>query len=228
MFDRGYVMSKRPRKNRRPHYFLGVDLGQKNDYTAIAVLRCEVYAKGKEIERTDRVFELTDYERVPLQTRYPQIVTHVSKLYRRMEKEAGELFLLVDRTGIGRAIWDMFQEAGLDPVGVTMTAGHQVTDGDQPYTCNVPKIDLVHSLLRLLEQDRIKISTDNQFFLPFRRELSEYKIKPSLSRPGSVTLEAARDGDHDDLIIAASMCTWAATSSNFSRYAPGPSVSFVC
>ncbi|HEY6072804.1 MAG TPA: hypothetical protein VIV15_05250, partial [Anaerolineales bacterium] len=86
-------------------YFVGADLGQSRDYSAIAVLeRAErtgpwdpvVCAWNKKIE-----LNLRHLERLPLGTPYPDVVERVTAIT-RSEKLAGRCHLAVDGTGVGR------------------------------------------------------------------------------------------------------------------------------
>ncbi len=87
---------------------IGADLGQAQDPTAIAV--AEVHPPeihGRHLER------------LPLGTPYPKVVERIGDL---VDKLPGA-DLVVDATGVGRAVLDQMREAGLAPVAVTITGG---------------------------------------------------------------------------------------------------------
>jgi hypothetical protein len=70
---------------------------------------------------TDRViFQVGHIERVPLGTPYPGVVAHVGRL---LEKLPGRAELVIDFTGVGRPVFDMFTYSGIYPQGVLIT-GH--------------------------------------------------------------------------------------------------------
>ena len=97
-------------------YFVGVDLGQSRDFTAIAVVeRAElqgdwaaaVWAWRKEVK-----LRLRFLERVPLGTPYPEIVERVVQVTRSGQL-AGRCYLAVDGTGVGRPVVDLLRGARL-------------------------------------------------------------------------------------------------------------------
>ncbi len=72
--------------NSTPRYILGLDLGQSNDYTALAVIErvniyADEYADRKEI--TGTAFHLHHLHRFPLTTIYPAIVQEVAAIMRQ-------------------------------------------------------------------------------------------------------------------------------------------------
>ena len=89
-----------------PALIVGVDLGQAQDPTAIAVA-----------ETHNPDIHVRHLERLPLGTPYPQVIERISAL---VEKLPGAS-LVVDATGVGRAVLDHM--ADLDPVPVTITGG---------------------------------------------------------------------------------------------------------
>ncbi len=130
-------------------YYLGLDLGQKRDYSAVAV-----------VERIDRLqaFSGRDFlvvryaERLPLGTSYPRVVERVRTIVQSREL-AGNCALAVDATGVGAPVVDMLRAArlGCDLSAVTITGGGRASGS------SVPKRDLMGEVLVLLEQGRLKI-----------------------------------------------------------------------
>src|SRR5437764_1005119 len=93
-------------------YFVGLDLGQVRDPTAIAVV---------DMEGTLRLRHL---ERVPLRTPYPDVVKKVRRLTRSGE-QAGRCQVVADATGVGRPVVELLRRArlGCRLVPVMITAG---------------------------------------------------------------------------------------------------------
>ena len=116
-------------------FFLGVDLGQSQDYTAICVLeRLKSEANKKQF-----TYHLRHLERVRGMP-YPSIVDRVAKLMHSPGlKDNAEL--VIDQTGCGRPVFDMFVGAGLDPIGVSIHGGDSVTHEGRNW--RAPKRDLV-------------------------------------------------------------------------------------
>ncbi|HLJ58181.1 MAG TPA: hypothetical protein VKZ50_00435 [bacterium] len=76
--------------------------------------------------------------------------------------------LAVDGTGIGAPVIDYLNAIGLRPFAVTLTTGKQ-----QHYT-NVPKADVVHGLLMLIQSGRFKIARELTLLPQFHREMSNF------------------------------------------------------
>ena len=77
----------------RNQFFVGLDLGQAQDFTAAAIL-----------ERPDpreRVYAARHLQRWPLGTSYPEIVADVVQMVRRLTPAP---ILAVDATGVGRPV----------------------------------------------------------------------------------------------------------------------------
>src|SRR5258708_39139312 len=115
-------------------YFVGVDLGQSRDFTAIAVVEMvevkgawdgAAYAWGKDV-----VYQLRFLERVPLGTPYPEVVERVVAVTRAREL-AGGCHGGGDGTGGGRAGGDLPRGArpGGGLVPAVLTSGDLGTRG---------------------------------------------------------------------------------------------------
>jgi hypothetical protein len=99
------------------NYFVGVDLGQSRDYTAIAVVERRGVGGRMEIRQLthaeDGVLRLRFLERVELGTPYPEVVERVVQVTRSREL-AGRCHLIVDGTGVGRPVVDLLRGRGRD------------------------------------------------------------------------------------------------------------------
>src|ERR1019366_929588 len=92
-------------------FYLGLDLGQRQDHSAIAVV--EKLEQGRPYG--EPVFEallVRHAERVPLGTTYPEVVERVRTLLETPEIE-GQCELVVDATGVGAPVVDLLRLAGL-------------------------------------------------------------------------------------------------------------------
>jgi hypothetical protein len=98
------------------------------------------------------IFQVGHLERVPLGTPYPGIVAHVARL---LDKLPAGTELVIDFTGVGRPIFEMFTFAGISPVGVLITGG--ATEARDGSICMVPKLNLISRLQALLHERRLKI-----------------------------------------------------------------------
>src|SRR3954470_24488167 len=84
----------------QPRFYLGVDLGQAQDYTAIVLIeRAELVSRDRDPLTwsfpTESRFHVRHAERIPLGSPYPQVVEHVKSLVRR-DPVAGYVQVVVD------------------------------------------------------------------------------------------------------------------------------------
>lgn len=190
----------------RPSYTIGLDLGQSQDYTALAIIRLNKYMLGRKLPQDALRYALERLERAPLGTGYPSIVRHVKTLYGALRGLSEDVSLVVDATGVGAPVVDMFIEAGLEPFAVTFTAGHKVTIGKKPRAYGVPKKDLVAVAVVALQNGTLNIAKELKHAETLRKELTKFKVKISLA--GNNSYEAWREGDHDDLVMATCLSLW--------------------
>lgn len=175
----------------------GLDLGQAADYTAIAGLEA-VERKGKQPE-----YRLRHLERMPLRTPYPEIVERV----RALLVLAPESQLVVDSTGVGRPVVDLFRHHDVYPVAVTITAGAAQTHDAQTNEWHVPKRALVSTLQVLLQSGRLKIAKRLPAAQALVTELTNFKFR--MTQSAHLTFDA-KSGEHDDLVIAVALAAWRA------------------
>ena len=148
------------------------------------------------------IFQVGYLERVPLGTPYPGIVAHVGRL---LTKLPGHPELVIDFTGVGRPIFDMFVYSGISPTGVLITGGTAETR-DGP-SCAVPKLTLVSRLRALLHEGRLKILRELDEAETLVRELQDFRV--DYTAAGHLTFNA-RSGKHDDLVLALAIAVWRA------------------
>ena len=127
-------------------FTIGCDLGQSFDPSAVAIVRRVEDANGRS------VYQVGHLERLPLEMPYPSQVAYIQNLMARLR---GDCELVLDVTGVGRAVGDLFKVAGLAPIGVTITAGDAVTS--EGLNFHVPKLNLVSRLQALLHNGQLKI-----------------------------------------------------------------------
>jgi len=180
-------------------FFVGLDLGQARDFTAICVAE-----KVTREDAGDYQLHIRHLERFR-DVLYPDVAERVQALM-----EAPELgsrpALTVDATGVGAAVVDMLRESGLTFDAVTITGGD--TESHQGgYAWRVPKRDLIGGLQVLLQSGRLKIASSLEHAETLRSELLNFRVKINIST-GHDTYEAWREGDHDDLVLAAALAAW--------------------
>jgi hypothetical protein len=109
------------------HYYVGVDLGQSQDPTALCILEaCEEV--GDPTEPARYVYDVRHLMRFTLGMSYPTMVQEIGLIMMRPPLSGSPTELIIDETGVGRAVGDSFNEAGLKPVKVTIS-GHSLRSG---------------------------------------------------------------------------------------------------
>lgn len=234
-----------------PEFFIGVDLGQVNDPTAICVVSRTERPTGR-LERVVNLgrwfgsgggpaewtsqqvaahFEIVHLERVPLGTSYVDIPARCAVIEQELRQrwadavfeEIGQgvspqrapVELVLDQTGCGRPVVDLFREAGHDPLAVTITGGNAVSwVGERD--AHVSKRILVSQTQALMQSKRLKAASGLAEWPTLRAELGNFRARISLS--GSVTFEAGTDEEwrenaNDDLLLALALSLWAGENS---------------
>jgi hypothetical protein len=180
-------------------YLIGLDLGQTNDYTAVSILQ----PVGSKLR-------LRHLDRLPLGMSYPNQVRAIQALYNKLE---GRRTLIIDRTGIGRAIYDMFREGGLNPVGVTFTSGEKTIrlmqktpTGLKPRPeFRTPKLEIVSALNLVMQQGHLQIARGLKYGDVLTNELKDFEMQV---RPTGHVSFNAKEGSHDDVLISVGLVAW--------------------
>ena len=119
---------------------------------------------------------------------------------------AGDVYCVVDATGVGRPVVDMLHDAKIRPlIAVTITGGDTVSRDGTDY--RVPKRDLVSTLQVELQNDRLKIAEGLDLSAILVREMQNFRVKINIAT-GHDSYEAWREGDHDDLVLAVALALW--------------------
>jgi hypothetical protein len=185
-------------------FFVGVDLGQVRDPTAIAV----VEAAG--------VLQVRHLERIALKTTYTQVVNRVGRISRSKSLE-GNCEVVSDATGVGRPVAEMLQVAGLGgkllPALVTAGESQSRRDG---YWC-VPKCDLIVGLAEMLQRGEVCLAGDLCERAALEQELAGMEVRQTAGMREQYG--TWRPGEHDDLVFAVALACWAARQNQGRRAA---------
>lgn len=195
----------------RRFYTLGCDLGQSVDPTALGLITRIEEGTGEWTIDSDKVswekksirYELNRVKRLPLGVPYPGIVAEVANSMNRV-RELGDATLVVDQTGVGRPVVDLFRAAGLSPIGITFTAGLEATNPHHD-EWHVPKLELVRRLEAGLHAGELKIAGKQPEADVLRNELADFRGRYTAA--GNFTV-SHRIGAHDDLLFATAIAFW--------------------
>lgn len=200
-------------------FIMSVDLGQATDFTAISILERKDVMVNKPKPHTEHTYDLRYLERPPLGTKYTAIVAQVIALLDRAPLDRRTTPLVVDRTGVGRAVVDQFTAAGLRPHAITITGGDAVNKEDI-FDIRVPKRELASTLVTVYQTQRLKTAAGLALAPILTNELLGFKVKINLAT-GNDSYEAWRESIHDDLVLSVAMGVWYGETF---RSSTGPSV----
>lgn len=194
-------------------YFIGVDLGQRRDRTAIAVIeRADIasnqrnpvtYAPDLRTRRAVR-----HLERLPLDTPYTAIAERIERIANQLAA-AAPCSVIVDATGVGLPVVDALRVPSarwrLMPVVIGYADRETHVDG----FWRVGKRDLVARLQIAFDFDELAVVRD----LPETETLVEEltAMRASVRSSGRTRYESPGQ-QHDDLAIALALAWWGANS----------------
>jgi hypothetical protein len=215
-------------------YSVGVDLGQANDPTAVAVLKKTIAppdtamfspvgaSPHNRLVEGSVVYDLVYLKRPKLGTPYDQIATRVADLICELEPtgafgEIGQVSLCVDGTGVGRGVVDMLRteflgrphKPRMDFRAVSVTGSN--TSLKKPKSrdgyWSVPKKDLVFPAVAAFQQGKIRIAKGIKDRDALVNELKNYRRTTNIAT-GNMSFEPWRESDHDDLLFAVCLSLW--------------------
>jgi hypothetical protein len=203
----------------RADYYCGLDLGQSNDYTALAIVQ-RVPTHDPQTGKHGVDLHLRHLERYPLKASYTDIADSVRDLLTgppftdnirdglRVRRASTEL--VVDKTGVGVAVTDLLKERRLRFIGVTITGLGQKVNRNGIRAYSVPKQDLVAALEVPFHKGTLKVAKGLEGWGKLREELLNFRRKQN-TKTGYNSYEHWRECDHDDLVLAAALACWKAT-----------------
>lgn len=206
---------------------VGVDIGQAQDPTALCAIEGvfwrihqrwaadhrwpnpNISLSEKRIEQI-RAAKPKDELRVRLLQRLPLGLSYIDQcvlladVLARPALSAATVWL--DATGVGKPISDLFKRAGVKHSPVWITGGKD----EQPHGTgfSVPKIQLISRLQAALHSGELKIAKALPEAVAFTRELQEFRV--SWTEMGNMRF-GARQGAHDDLVLAAALAVYGVT-----------------
>jgi hypothetical protein len=185
-------------------FFVGLDLGQKRDFSAVAVVEREERMAAGWSPRASGLLTVRHLERMQLGTSYKCVTERVCAIMRN-PKMAGQSRLVVDATGLGAPVVEMLQGAGMGGrmTAVTITGGEEAHGSGERWS--VPKKDLLTGVEVMLESGDLVISQHLRDAEVLVRELEGMR----LAGAGKGKL-LAEGSEHDDLALALALACWRA------------------
>ena len=197
---------------------VGLDLGQAKDWTAFDVL--EVLAGPGASQPRYAIRAMDRWH----PRRYQDVVDRVERMLptlregahvlnrdgRRYDYVRPNVTLVLDRTGVGRAVGDLFTEAALDLSLqlVSIHGGDQVTK-DPDGGWRVPKRDLAGAVSLVLQGDRLDVPEQLPAADVLKAELKNFRARIGANGHDSYGAgDDWREGNHDDLVLAVALSLW--------------------
>jgi hypothetical protein len=180
-------------------FFLGLDLGQQVDFSALVALQRSPLPLAERSGRRRYRYEVRGLKRWPLRTPYTAIAADTAALVSK--PPLAGCVLGVDKTGVGAGVLEIIRVARPNALvrPVLITSGHAVTPDGAGY--RVPKVELVAAVTVLLDSGRLAIPATIPEAQTLGRELLAFRAK--VTTDGHETMAADwRTRAHDDLVLA--------------------------
>ena len=212
-------------------YICAVDIAKKRDYTTIQIYRDspDVRHFPAESGRDPMVVNYLDlvYQAKMQAVRYTDQVRRIKDLLERIHLLKNTQ-LLVDGTGVGEPVVDMMRENGLMPFPIVFTGGTEARPvyadfgkvfggssasfgrfmGTQVLKeMHVPKEDLVHAGMIIMQQGRIRLAENLQHVDDFKLQLAHFKGTVN-EKSGRKSYNNESDDIHDDFVVTYLMAAW--------------------
>jgi len=189
-------------------HVLGLDLGQSSDPSALTVTRkrtpLKTGAGGLDVvDQGEPDYTVVWIKRWDLGTSYPEVVRDTAALYEAPET-GQDPTLVMDATGLGAPVVDLFHEEGLSPIEIVFTGGDSVTREGRTY--RVPKADLATCVQTLLQADRLKIVEALDLAPKLVQEMKHFRVK--ISDSGHARFEHATEAQSDDVLLSLASALW--------------------
>lgn len=194
---------------------LGVDVGQRVDPTAIAVVEIEdrpFYSAVAvastvgdtpllEPERYEQHFTARYLERLPIGTSYPEVTRRLVTLVTALRVRVPDAYptLYLDATGVGTPVLDMLIESQIAATVVPVYFVHGERRREADDGVRLGKAYMVSRLQALLQSRRLHLPRTAEAE-QLARELLNYEIR--VDENAKDTYGAFKVGTHDDLVTA--------------------------
>ncbi|MEJ7863196.1 MAG: hypothetical protein WKF90_16325 [Pyrinomonadaceae bacterium] len=197
------------------YLFVGLDLGQAKDFSALAVIECIRTITGGD-QDVITALNCIHLQRWQLRTPYPVIVADVVKMVNNLDPflyPKDKTTLAIDATGCGAPVVDLFKReqihAELKPIQIVGGANISEEFG----MTRVPKRDLVSVVQVALQNRTLRIASGLPEAETLSRELQNFTVK--ITDSANDVYGAWREGTHDDLVLAVALALWCANRPPF-------------
>lgn len=184
-------------------YVAGLDLGQRQDFSALVLLERTVRPDGA------CTYALRHAERAPLHVSYTAIAAWVKDRLARPPVR-GHVQLVADETGVGVGVMELLRQAdiGAPLVPVMITAGSAVVPVETPggRRWHVAKSALISVVDALFDSGRLTIAAGLKDRPTLLDELRKFQRR--FTQAANEQWGAWREGTHDDYVLALALACW--------------------
>ena len=137
--------------------------------------------------------------------RYDLIVDWVAGVLRRPEfsPDGKPPEFILDATGVGVAVRDMFAAKGVRLKAVTITVGEAYNRTGS--LISIGKARLIGSFLGAFDAGKVRVNPNMPIWPALEREMLSFRAE--MSAQGRAKFEAEQ-GEHDDMLFALAMAVW--------------------
>lgn len=200
-------------------FHVGLDLGKKKDYSAVAIVEDCVWATG-EVDRVTYAPELRQakvlryVDRMGKGLEYLRVVEKVGQFLVSQQLRDEQVVLALDATGVGEAVYELVEKMywevrdartqWLNLAAVVFTRGEKTTWSN--YHAHVPKNTLMEGLLIGMETGDLRLAEGLGGVRVLQAELQ--LMQRVMGESGRRWVSS---GKHDDLVMATALANWGPT-----------------
>jgi hypothetical protein len=184
-------------------FYVGIDLGEAGNHTALAAL--ERVKLDKPILRQRFRYVVRYLEEYPLGVHYPE---QIDKIKATLSHPAFKGAVVApDYTGVGRPVVEMMKKQKVPGYmrPILITGGHKATPDEETGGFHVPKRDLVGSLQILLQADLLGWHEKLSAGPKLKKQLAAFRVRVTKAKNETFGAEGR---DQDDIVLAVALACW--------------------
>ena len=206
----GRVNIEEPQEGAAVRYFVGLDFGKLQDYSAVSIVEQRLAPSG-----TAHYF-VKHIRRFPLILRYIEVAKALKKMDQQLQGYAAAkgkeavITWICDCTGVGEGVADILEKVmpESDIVKCYITGGISPTIDFEMREVRLPKSQLISTLVALFDSKRINLTKRSKEIDDMLDELANFEIH--VSEETGRDSYGAKSGTHDDLLVSLALACWAA------------------
>jgi len=136
---------------------------------------------------------------------YPEMVNDIAALLKQPPLSTHGYSLVVDATGVGAPVVDLFRQAEIPVMAVTIHGGDSVNRARGGF--RVPKRDLVAAVQAVMQTGRLLVAEELALWPTLKAELQNFRVTID-PRTAHDSYSHWREGQHDDLVLSLALAVW--------------------